>query len=93
MKQGDYIVLWELELGAVHLPTGKTTHYHGGAVLPAPSSLRIAQYPGDSGYYLLYLDAFGEELTDTYHDDLASAMAQAEWEFGAKPSEWAAAKL
>jgi len=36
----------------------------------------------------LYLDAEGNELTDTFHDTLDGALAQAEFEFGAKPNEW-----
>jgi hypothetical protein len=57
-------------------------------VLPTPSSLAIASYPGEDGYYLFYLDPSGEELTDTFHDSVDAAMQQAEWEFGVRPEEW-----
>jgi hypothetical protein len=50
--------------------------------------LRIAQYPSDPGFYLLYCDGDGREMTDTYHDSLEEAMAQAEWEFETKEGEW-----
>jgi hypothetical protein len=50
--------------------------------------LRISQYVGDPGFYLLYLDAEGNELTDTYHETLEKAMSQAEWEFDVRPDEW-----
>lgn len=56
--------------------------------MPPPHSLRTARYQDDDGCYLLYLDEKHDELTDTYHDDVASAMAQAEWEFGVKETEW-----
>jgi len=36
----------------------------------------------------LYLDVNGEELTDTYHEDLRSAMKQAEWEFAISENDW-----
>ncbi len=77
-----------VQLGGQHQPTGRTRHYRGGSRLPAPAQLQIVQYPDDPGYYLLYLDEFGEELTDTYHDTLEEALHQAEWEFRVKLEEW-----
>ncbi len=77
-----------IRLGPQHLPTGKTRHFLGTSELPSPSELRIVQYTEDPGYYLLYFDETGEELTDTYHDTLSQAMEQAEWEFGVRPDEW-----
>jgi hypothetical protein len=46
------------------------------------------KFHDDSGYYLLYLDETGEELTDTYHDSLEKAFSQAEREFQCKEEEW-----
>jgi len=84
-----YIILRQVKLSSSHnQPTGKTHHYHGKKELPAPAMLQIAKYSEDPGYYLLYLDANGNELTDTYHDSMEEAIAQAEWEFQVKPSEW-----
>ena len=80
--------LWTVQLGPQHKPTGRTVHRLGTTELPAPSSLAITTYPGDQGYYLIYLDATGEELTDTLHDSPDAAMEQAEWEFGVRASEW-----
>jgi hypothetical protein len=88
MSKNAYDVLWTVELSAGHLPTGKTTHYAAGEILSPPHSLQITRYKDDAGYYLLYLDETGMEMTDTYHDDVESAMAQAEWEFGVKADEW-----
>jgi len=56
--------------------------------MPHPAQLRVVQYSGDDGFYLLYCTAAGEELTDTYHDTLESAFAQADWEFGVSAAEW-----
>lgn len=82
------MVLRQATLTARHKPTGNTRHYDVSGPLPAPRALRIASYPGDAGYYLLYLDEAGRELTDTYHESMEDALAQAEWEFGIKPEEW-----
>jgi hypothetical protein len=86
-----YIVLRQVRLSDKHKPTGGTRHYKGSEVLPPASQLWIARYPDDLGYYLLYLDANGNELTDTYHDSLDEAIAQASWEFNVQPSEWSPA--
>jgi hypothetical protein len=82
------MVLLRLPLTPAHSPTGKTRHFSGGELLPAPSELRIVKYADDPGFYLFYCDNTGKELTDTYHDTLEGAMAQAEWEFGVKENEW-----
>jgi len=84
----DPKLLRRIVLGPQHRPTGRTRHFYGRVELPLPSELRIVQYSGDPGFYLLYCDELGNELTDTYHDTLEEAMAQADWEFGVKPDEW-----
>lgn len=84
----DYIVVRHIALSGHHKPTGGTRHYQGNEPLPPPTQLQIMRYADDSGYYLLYLDAEGKKLTDTYHETLDEALAQATWEFGVEPSEW-----
>jgi hypothetical protein len=81
-------ILHRCRLTSDHTPTGRTRHLAGGEVLPAPSELRIVQYLNDPGYYLFYCDDTGKELTDTYHDSVEGAMAQAEWEFEVGKHEW-----
>jgi len=88
----ESIVLFHVKLTDGLVATGKAIHRHGESVLPTPQSLEIAKYPDVSGYYLFYLDGNFEQLTDTFHDDLKSAFAQAEWEFGVKESEWVSPK-
>ncbi|MGA8097632.1 MAG: hypothetical protein WB810_03110 [Candidatus Cybelea sp.] len=69
--------------------TGKTRHLRDGLPLKPPSSVEIVQIPPEcAGYYLLYLDESGIEQSDTYHDSIALAMQQAEFEFGLLPSDW-----
>jgi hypothetical protein len=46
------------------------------------------RYPEADGVYLIYLDAEGGEITDTFHDSLQGAMDQAEWEYLVKKSDW-----
>jgi hypothetical protein len=71
-----------------HQPTGATKHHHGSAELSPPSQLEIVRYPDDAGFYLLYPDDEGSELTDTYHDSLPEAMRQASREFRVEEDEW-----
>jgi hypothetical protein len=68
--------------------TGKTRHYRGGELLPLPRSLEIVQVPPDTGYYLLYIDERGAEVSDTWHESLDRAMEQANYEFGLLAREW-----
>jgi len=89
----DYILIQKIKLDiTLHKPTGKTKHFHGVKELPIPYELRIIRYDGNSdgnsNFYLFYCDIHGNELTDTYHETLDSAVAQAEWEFGILPNEW-----
>lgn len=84
----DYHLLWRIRLGESHNPTGRTRHSVGGAPAPVPVELRIIQYPQDQGYYLFYCDESGKEFTDTYHESVEEAKAQAKWEFNVMPDEW-----
>ena len=85
-----YVVVKRIVLEARHQPTGKTRHYHGKRELPPAAVLKIGKYDGEEGFYLFYFDADGHELTDTFHDTLEEALAQAEWEYGVEPDEWRA---
>ena len=84
----DYIVLKQIRLGPAHVRSGKTRHYLGGTELPPATFLRIVEYPGEEGVYLLYFDADDVEMTDTLHDTVEAALSQAEFEYGIQPHEW-----
>jgi hypothetical protein len=58
-----------------------------GADFPPFVTLEIAQFPSDSGFYLLHICANGE-VADTWHQTVEEAMHQAEFEFGVQPGEW-----
>jgi hypothetical protein len=83
-----YKVLKRVLLQEKHFPTGETQHFLGAQLLPKPSELMIARFDDDAEVYLLYLNAQGEEITDTLHDSIADALNQAEREFRIKPFEW-----
>jgi hypothetical protein len=83
----EYMIVKEV-LISNHLSTGRTKHYSNDQLLPAAKKLRIAKFGGDRGYYLYYLDENDEEMTDTYHETIESAMRQAEFEYNIKPHEW-----
>lgn len=86
-------VLATVVLGAEHAPTGYTRHVYVGPdgteedVRP-PSRLRIIRDEGDAGVLLLYEDESGNWLSDTYHETVEDAMAQAELEFTVRPEDW-----
>ena len=83
--------LKKVTLNNSHLYPGRTKHSlcdsQGKREFPPFKSLVIAQFEGDSGYYLLHLceDGLG---TDTHHETLDDAFHQAEYEFEVKPEEW-----
>jgi hypothetical protein len=96
-----HTVLKRIVLKPEHKPTGKTRHFKAIEVnldleelyieksaLRPPKSLEIIQFEGDKAYYLIYKDEFDQELTDTYHESLESAINQAEWEFNVKSTDW-----
>ncbi len=84
-------VLKRVSLQPHHLSPGRTTHTlvdaSGARPFPPFTSLEIARYPEDSGYYLLHI-CEGGPGTDTWHETLEHAVKQAEWEFDVKREEW-----
>ncbi len=84
----NYLVLRRTLRKSHHIPRGKTRHYLGSDEIQLSHELIIVQIPPDEGYYLLYLDGEGNELTDTYHDSLEKALDQAKWEFNIEADEW-----
>ncbi len=83
-----FSVIKKVLLQQHHFNTGKVRHYVLGSIAPDPKELRIVSYQNDPGYYLLYIDAKGKEITDTYHDTIEAAIKQAEFEFNVKKNEW-----
>jgi hypothetical protein len=71
-----------------HQATGRTVHRYRGEMLPKPASLAVARIGDDPGFYLLYFDESRKRMTDTYHETLDGAFAQATFEFDVEPNEW-----
>jgi len=52
------------------------------------AGLAICQYSDDPGYYLFRCDANWRAITDTYHDSIAEAKSQAEFEYVGIGATW-----
>ena len=65
----------------------KTRHIVEGKEVIKIYSLDIIQFHEDEGFYLIYKDN-NQEITDTYHEDMLSAIEQAEWEFDLEKNKW-----
>lgn len=63
-------------------PTGRTRHVVNGAEITDFATLAIAAYDRNPGVYLFYCDDTWRVVTDTLHDSVEAARAQAELEFG-----------
>jgi hypothetical protein len=64
-------------------PTGNTRHVVAGTEVKEFAALAIATYESDAeGVYLFYCDPSWNVITDTWHEDVASALDQANFEFG-----------
>jgi hypothetical protein len=64
-------------------PTGKTRHVVGRVKVKEFAALAIARYESDPrGVYLFYCDPSWNVITDTWHEDVAEARDQANFEFG-----------
>jgi hypothetical protein len=77
---GAVVIQWA-EVTMDVLATNRTRHVVDGEAKEPFAQLAIARYPDDDGYYLFYLDAEGDVVTDTYHDSLAGAVEQADYEY------------
>lgn len=86
----DFVALKRVVLGSHHIRPGRTRHRINGEDFPPFVSLEIAQYPGDSGFYLLHICGDGARA-DTHHESMEEAMHQAEFEFGVQGNEWVSA--
>ena len=69
-------------------PTGNTAHVVAGEVSPRFHGLAIIEYEPRGPYYLLYCDQDWYSLTDTWHETLEEAKAQAAFEFKGVDQAW-----
>ena len=69
---------------------GNTRHEVAGERVKAASRLAIAHYPGQAGFYLFGCDDSWSVMTDTWHESLEGAIAQAEFEYAGSYNAWVA---
>jgi hypothetical protein len=67
--------------------TSRMRHSINGEPITEFVALEIGTYEPNTGFYLLHLCADGRG-TDTWHENLADALHQADFEFGVTPDEW-----
>lgn len=53
-----------------------------------PFELKIIRYDDDKGVYLIEYNKDGEEIIDTFHNNVKEAMNQAEFDWGVEELEW-----
>lgn len=83
---GDLPVVCYTLLDARHRTTGRTRHLVGGVEAQRPAGLAVC---GDGeAYYLFGCDAGWEPVTDTWHETLDDALAQAEFEHAGTSGTW-----
>jgi hypothetical protein len=82
------VVAWAV-VGPDVRPTGKTEHRVNGRLIGPAAGLAICRATAsDGGYYLFYCDSDWEEEADTWHETLAGAKAQAEFEYEGVDGHW-----
>ena len=81
-------ILKQLKSDTALKSTGQVEHFVLGKPIEQVYALQIVSYAGDHGYYLIYLDKNGYEITDTYHNTIESAVEQATFEFKTQHCEW-----
>ena len=78
-------------LGAPHHYASRTKHtvkdQHGSRDFPPFVCLEIVQDPRAESCYLFHISEDGQ-IADTWHETIADAIDQAEWELGVRPDEW-----
>lgn len=72
-----------------HHRLGNTKHYINGKIYDKlPCELKILEYENVKGFYLIHFDEHGDEITNTFHENVQGALNQAEFEFGINENEW-----
>lgn len=80
----------QIILNEQHKPTGISMYIVNGktALPPTPKLMKIIQYSGDKGVYLVYHYASRLRYNDQAHKTAKEAMGWAYKEFGVRPEEW-----
>lgn len=81
-------ILARVRLGPHHRWTGRIVLRRGDEHIEKPFELRISQFDGEQGVYLLYTDPDGADLQDSWHANVGSARQEARDALGVEPGEW-----
>ena len=71
-----------------HKHTGNTRQIVNGALQGTAAGLAICQYDGEDAFYLFSCDSDWNAATDTWHQSLAEAQAQATSEYEGVSDTW-----
>ena len=71
-----------------HRRTGNCRQIVAGVLMGAAAGLAICQYAGEDCYYLFGCDEDWATQTDTWHETLENAKAQAEFEYEGVGATW-----
>ena len=86
---GAQLLRWTV-IDSRHRPTGKCRHEVAGQRVGVAAGLAICKYDGGDAYYLFGCDAAWAVVTDTCHETLDEALAQAELEYQGVSETWSA---
>ena len=71
-----------------HRHTDGTQQIVSGVLLGPAAGLAICQYDGERAFYLFGCDAEWNSTSDTWHETLEDALAQAEHEYEGSSATW-----
>jgi hypothetical protein len=71
-----------------HRDTGNCRQIVAGELMGAAAGLAICQYKGEDSFYLFGCDQDWNTVTDTWHETLEDAKAQAEFEYEGVSATW-----
>jgi hypothetical protein len=87
-KVGGYPVVCYSAIDERHRFTRRTRQIVGGVLMDAMSGLAICQPHGTNEFYLFGCDENWNVVTDTWHQSLEEAKAQAEFEYEGISKTW-----
>lgn len=85
---GGAIVIQYTLIDSRHLFTENTKQIVNGETLKSMKGLVICKYENEEGIYLFGCDADWNVITDTWHNDVEEAVAQAEFEYKNTKNTW-----
>ena len=84
---GARVILYS-EIDERHRHTGNTKQIVAGITIEAATGLAICQYEGEHVFYLFGCDENWTVITDTWHESIEGAKAQAEFEYEGVTATW-----